>query len=118
MVANSQEVKYFSAHFIQTNKGRNSDVATLAAFYLKQKVQQTWGLEFGGKENISHNIQDEDDFKRPIAPQDKDFLRFNIFKALDVAGTKQIQSAVQSIIFNIAECDFPDQWPNAVEEIG
>ena len=42
-------------------------MATQAAFYLKLKVQQTWGLESGGKENVSHNSQEEDDFKRPIA---------------------------------------------------
>jgi hypothetical protein len=81
-------------------------------------VQQTWGLEFGGKENVSHNIQDEDDFKRPVAQQDKEFIKFNIFKALDVAPNKVIQSAIQNIIFNIAECDFPERWPSVFDEIG
>lgn len=80
MITNTQE----------TNKGRQSDVATQAAFYLKLKVQKTWGLEYGGKENVSHNMQDDDDFKRPISPQDKEFIKFNIIKALDVAPTKII----------------------------
>lgn len=41
---------------------------------------------------------------------DKEFIKQNIFKALDMAPTKQIQSAIRKIIFNIAECDFPEQW--------
>jgi len=35
-------------------------------------------------------MQDDDDFKRPISPQDKEFIKFNIIKALDVAPTKII----------------------------
>ena len=81
-------------------------------------MQQTWGLEFGGKENVSHNNQEEDDFKRPIAEQDKEFIKFNIFKALDVAPNKVIQSAIQNIILNIAEVDFPERWPSVFDEIG
>lgn len=62
-------------------------------------------------------MQDDDDFKRPISPQDKEFIKFNIIKALDVAPTKIIQSAIRNIIFNIAECDFPEQWPTVFDEI-
>ena len=35
-----------------------------------------------------------------------------------MAPTKQIQSAIQNIIFNIAECDFPEKWPSVYDEIG
>jgi hypothetical protein len=62
-------------------------------------------------------MQDNDDFKRPISPQDKEFIKFNIIKALDMASTKTIQSAIRNIIFNIAECDFPEQWGTVFDEI-
>lgn len=46
----------------------------------------------------------------PISEQDKAFLRANIFKALDQPTTKIIKNAFESIIFNIAEVDFPENW--------
>lgn len=53
----------------------------------------------------------------PLSYQDKEFLRQNIFKALDSASSKPIQSAFENIIFNIAECDYPENWKSAISEI-
>ena len=57
--------------------------------FLKLKVQQCWGEDMG-KENVdlaNSNLQ----YAYPLSPADKQFLRENIFKALDVAPTKIIQ---------------------------
>ena len=54
----------------------------------------------------------------PLSPADKQFLRENIFKALDVAPNKIIQSAFCSVIYNIAQVDFPEGWKNSVQEVG
>ncbi len=54
----------------------------------------------------------------PFSPNDKQFLRENIFKALDSAPSKTIQSALCSAIFNIAQVDFPENWRNSIQEIG
>ena len=64
-------------------------MATQAAMFLKLKVQQCWGEDMG-KENMdvaNSNLQ----YAYPLSPVDKQFLRENIFKALDVAPTKIIQ---------------------------
>ena len=45
-------------------------------------------------------------------------MRENIFKALDIAPSKVIQSALCSVIYNIAEVDFPNNWKNSIQEVG
>lgn len=35
-----------------------------------------------------------------------------------MAPTKVIQSAFCSVIYNIAEVDFPENWKNSVQEVG
>lgn len=42
---------YIATHLEEANKGRQTDVATQAALFLKLKVQQCWGEDLG-KENI------------------------------------------------------------------
>jgi len=60
--------------------------------FLKLKVQQCWGEELG-KENIDlmNRTQQDQQYAYPLTPGDKQFLRENIFKALDVAPTPIIQ---------------------------
>lgn len=64
-------------------------MSTQAAMFLKLKVTQSWGEELG-KENIDQNKQDLV-YKFPLTPNDKAFLRENIFKALDCAPNKVAQ---------------------------
>eukprot|EP00347_Sterkiella_histriomuscorum_P021385 403334157 len=101
------------------NKGKQSDIASQAALYLKLKVQQSWGEDMG-KENMNSNnsnTQQSNEFAEPLTHQDKEFLRHNIFKALDQAQGKTIQSAFQNIVYNIAQVDFPENWSVAIPEI-
>jgi hypothetical protein len=44
---------------------------------------------------------------------DKQFLRENIFKAIDLAP----RGCLENVVFNIAQLDFPERWPGAVTEI-
>lgn len=91
-------------------------MATQAALFLKLKVQQSWGEDVG-KENIDSNKSNSPSdlaYSLPLTMGDKQFLRENIFKALDVAPSKTIQSAFCSVIYNIAQVDFPEQWKNVV----
>jgi hypothetical protein len=110
---------YIATHQEEINKGRQTDVATQAAFFLKRKVQQCWGEDVG-KENIdiANRTQTDLQYAYPLSPNDKQFLRENIFKALDAAPSKQVQSALCSVIYNMAQVDFPENWKNAVQEIG
>lgn len=78
-----------ATHVEEANKGRNSDVATQAAFFLKLKVQQCWGEEVG-KENLDVN-RPQLAYANPLNPGDKQYLRENVFKALDIAPSKTIQ---------------------------
>ena len=64
-------------------------MATQAAMFLKIKVQQSWGEELG-KENIDKNSPDMLAYQTPLSMGDKQFLRDNIFKALDTAQNKVI----------------------------
>lgn len=95
---------------MQANKGRASDVATQAALFLKLKVQQCWG-EDPGKENLDANRLA---YSSPLTYGDKQFLRENIFKALDSAPNKTVQSAFCSVVYNIAQVDFPENWKNSI----
>lgn len=94
-------------------------MATQAAIFLKLKVQQCWGEDEGqGKENVSGNAAQQLAFAFPLSPNDKAYLRDNIFKALDSAASKTIQSALCSVIYNIAQVDFPENWKSSVQEVG
>ena len=90
-------------------------MSTQAALFLKLKVQQCWG-EDAGKENMDSNKQQTADlaYAYPLTIGDKIFLRENIFKALDGAPSKAIQSAFCSVIYNIAQVDFPENWKNCI----
>lgn len=58
--------------------------------FLKVKVQQSWGEDFG-KENIDVNkTQQNLEYAQPIPYGEKCFLRENVFKALDTASNKTI----------------------------
>lgn len=94
-------------------------MATQAALFLKLKVQQCWGEDVG-KENIDtmNRTQQDLQYAFPFSPNDKQFLRENIFKALDSAPSKTIQSALCSAIYNIAQVDFPENWRTSINEIG
>jgi hypothetical protein len=80
---------YIATHIEEANKGRQTDVATQAALFLKLKVQQCWGEDLG-KENIDVVNRTDLQYAFPFTPNDKHFLRENIFKALDVAPSKTI----------------------------
>ena len=87
--------------------------------FLKLKVSQCWGEDTLGKENQSSQansstVQSQLAFASPFSPQDKAYLRENIFKALDAASSKTIQSALCNVIYNIAQVDFPENWRNSV----
>jgi hypothetical protein len=71
-----------------------------------------------GKENIDTANRGDLQFAFPFSPNDKQFLRDNIFKALDAAPSKPIQSALCSAIYNMAQVDFPENWANSVTEMG
>lgn len=89
--------------------------------FLKLKVQQCWGEDpqAVGKENVnSSNVQSQLAFAFPLSHQDKAYLRENIFKALDSASSKTIQSALCNVIYNIAQVDFPENWKSSVQEVG
>lgn len=64
-------------------------MATQAAMFLKLKVQQCWGEDLG-KENQDAN-RPQLAFSAPLSMGDKQYLRDNVFKALDMAPTKTIQ---------------------------
>jgi hypothetical protein len=54
-------------------------------------VQQSWGEDVG-KENLDANRQQQDlQYSFPLTPNDKQYLRENIFKALDAAPSKTVQ---------------------------
>ena len=85
---------------------------------LKLKVEKGWAGEIG-KENINANTVN--DYNLPLTYEDKEFIKQNVFKTLDTVQnptirysfellTVQLRSAFEHIIFNIAECDFPEKF--------
>ena len=110
---------------IQVNKGTNGDISQQAVMLLKLKVQNSWSTD-KDKENVNQNQTNE--YHLPLNFEDKEFIKQNIFKAIDNAPSKMIRqasinliqtirSAFEAILFNVAECDFPEQFQNAMPEI-
>lgn len=53
----------------------------------------------------------------PIAPSDRDALKASLLPLLATSPSRSISVQLANILKNIVARDFPDQWPNLLQEV-